>query len=133
MNKNTAAAEVEMSLKKFTESLNTSDTKAIYDAYSTEGQYIPPTISGVWPPEVVAERADLFFRSKTMVISFDIKSITIENVFAFVNAISKSEIISKFSGVRKTFESKDFFVLRDEVGGWKIFRYMFETRIPKTE
>ena len=131
MNKNIAVAEVEMSLKKFAESLNSADSKAIYEAFSTEGQYIPPKISSVWPPEIVEERADIFFKSKTMIISFEIKSIRIENGFAFINAVSISEIISKFSGLRKTFESKDFFVLRNEVGDWKIFRYMFETRIPK--
>lgn len=131
MKENVAANNIEKTLVKFAESFNTANTKAIYDAYSKEGQYIPPKANGIWSPEIVKIQSEKFFESKTLAISFELKSVVIENGFAFANAISESKIISKNTGLTKVFQSKDFFVFRNEPDGWKIFRYMFETKKPE--
>ena len=117
--------EAATALNNFAEALNSGDAQAIYNAYSIAGLYIPPATTDIWQPVTVKERAEQFFRTKKMNIDFEVRSVFIENGYAFVNAVAKSEIISKSGNSRKVVESKDFFVLRNETGSWKILRYMF--------
>ncbi|MCD0465932.1 hypothetical protein [Flavobacterium sp. ENC] len=117
--------EIVTVLVNFAGVLNAGDTKTIPDFFDRDAVFIPEGMKKIIAANQLGKTGNGYLKRSDFKISYAIKEITIENQFAFVEAFATTteKRISDLKTIQK--RSIDFFVLKNEAGNWKIYRYLF--------
>jgi ketosteroid isomerase-like protein len=111
-------------IQNFASALNAGDIKRVLSFYSDEGIFMPEGFRTLKKNEIGKSRSK-FLAEKKFNIEYENLNITINENYAFVEAIAKTSEnhLKNLSKIQKT--SRDFFVLHREDHYWKILRYIF--------
>jgi ketosteroid isomerase-like protein len=111
---------VEALLAELAEALNAADTASIPLFYAEDGVFMPDGYKVLTRNELL-KTGNSYLKRTGFKISFFITNVVINEPYAFVNAIAKTQTAEPLTNAA----SRDFFVLRKVSGEWKIYRYMF--------
>jgi uncharacterized protein (TIGR02246 family) len=113
----------EQLLAQYARALNSADTAALPSFYTPDGVYMPDGVQTV-PASALAARGAAFFAKAGFDIDFAVESVAVDGTYAFVQATAHTRT-TKGATQPQVRRSRDFFVLRQQEQGWKIFCYIF--------
>jgi uncharacterized protein (TIGR02246 family) len=125
MEQATERSAIETVLLAYEEALNTSDINKVLVLYAQDGIFMPttfPTASGLAELEMAYTNV---FKAIQLNIRFVIEEVIISGDIAFARTFSKGTALIHSTGQTITEENREFFLLRKEAAGWRIYRYMF--------
>ena len=112
--------------------LNTNDVDAILDLYSTEPVFMPQHSTALVGRDAVRAGYKQVFATLKLNVQFTIHEIEEVGNWAWVRTSSAGTTRVLDSGVDVNEGNNELFVFRNEVGRWKIYRYLFATSQPRT-
>lgn len=118
-------AAIEKTLNTYFNSLNASDVKAAVASYTADGVFMPakfPTATGTAQLITAYENV---FKVIQLNVAVEIEEIIIRNDIAFARTLSNGTTLIHATGEKMPEENREFFLLRNDSGEWKISRYMF--------
>jgi ketosteroid isomerase-like protein len=110
-------------IKAYSDALNSADIKSIGNYYTSDGLLLPNGHRSLSQSELTSTSGERL-RSKKFQIDYQIKDISLQGDFAFVESIATVNTINP-NGGSSTIITRDLLTLQKNPGGWKIFRYMF--------
>ena len=119
-NEKQAASQI---LYGYAEVLNKGETVSISTFYTLDGLFMADGFKTLTKKELDTA-GDKFLKNTNFKINYDIKNITINQEFAFIDAIARTTT-TRDGGKETSENSRDFFVLRKDGTDWKIYRYLF--------
>ena len=111
--------------------LNTNDVDAILDLYSTEPVFMPQHSTALVGRDAVRAGYKQVFATLKLNVQFTIHEIEEVGNWAWVRTSSAGTTRVLDSGVDVNEGNNELFVFRNEVGRWKIYRYLFATTQPR--
>ncbi len=118
--------EIEKSLSIYFEALNNSNVAKAVGQYTGDGVFMPtglPTATGT--SELVSAYENVFTAIQ-LTVTFRVEEIFLLNEsVAFVRTQSNGTQLLHASGLKTEELNREFFLMRNEEGVWKIARYMF--------
>lgn len=118
-------AAIEKTLNTYFNSLNESDVKKAVGSYTADGVFMPtkfPTATGTAQLVTAYENV---FKAIQLNITVKIEEIIIRDDIAFARTLSNGTTLIHATGEKMPEENREFFLLRNDSGEWKIARYMF--------
>ena len=112
--------------------LNTNDVDAILDLYSTEPVFMPQHSTALVGRDAVRAGYKQVFATLKLNVQFTIHEIEEVGNCACVRTSSAGTTRVLDPGVDVNEGNNELFVFRNEVGRWKIYRYLFATSQPRT-
>ena len=125
MENQSAKQQIEKSLTIYFDALNKSSVEQAVGQYTADGVFMPtglPTASGTAELKLAYSNV---FKAIKLNVKFDIEEITVVDTIAFVRTQSQGTQLIHATGKRTEELNREFFLLRQENGTWKIARYMF--------
>ncbi|WP_244970253.1 YybH family protein [Pseudomonas lactis] len=111
--------------------LNTNDIDAILGLYSTEPVFMPQHSTALVGRDAVRAGYKQVFATLKLNVQFTIHEIEEVGNWAWVRTSSAGTTRVLDSGVDVNEGNNELFVFRNEVGRWKIYRYLFATTQPR--
>lgn len=118
-------AAIEKTLNIYFNSLNASDVKTAVGSYTADGVFMPskfPTATGTAQLVTAYENV---FKAIQLNVTVKIEEIIIRDNIAFARTLSNGTTLIHATGEKVPEENREFFLLRNDGGEWKIARYMF--------
>lgn len=118
-------AAIEKLLNTYFASLNASDVKTAAGSYTADGVFMPakfPTAKGTAQLITAYENV---FKAIRLNVTVKIEEIIIREDIAFASTLSNGTTLIHATGETMPEENREFFLLRNDNGEWKIARYMF--------
>ncbi len=118
-------AAIEKTLNTYFNSLNASDVKTAVGSYTADGVFMPtkfPTATGTAQLVTAYENV---FKAIQLNVTVKIEEIIIRDDIAFARTLSNGTTLIHATGEKMPEENREFFLLRNDSGEWKIARYMF--------
>jgi ketosteroid isomerase-like protein len=118
-------AAIEKTLKTYFGSLNASDVNTAVGSYTNDGVFMPakfPTATGTAQLFTAYENV---FKAIQLNVTLKIEEVIIRDDIAFASTLSNGTTLIHATGEKIPEENREFFLLRNEGGEWKIARYMF--------
>lgn len=112
--------------------LNTNDVDAILELYSTEPVFMPQHSTALVGRDAVRAGYKQVFATLKLNVQFTIHEIEEVGNWAWVRTSSAGTTRVLDPGVDVNEGNNELFVFRNEVGRWKIYRYLFATTQPRT-
>jgi len=126
MENQTAKTEIEKSLSIYFDALNKSSVAQAVGQYTADGVFMPngfPTATGTWALTTAYENV---FKAIKLNVTFKTEEIMLlDDSTAFVHTQSNGIQLIHANGQRTEELNREFFLMRNENGSWKIARYMF--------
>lgn len=126
MENQTAKAEIEKSLGIYFDALNKSNVNQAVGQYTADGVFMPtgfPTASGTSELTTAYENV---FKAIQLNVTFTTEEIVLcDDKVAFVRTQSNGTQLIHANGQKTEELNREFFLMRNENGIWKIARYMF--------
>lgn len=120
-----AKQEIESLLMAYKGYLNTSNAEKATTLYTNDGIFMASGAPSAIGKEQIKEAYDFIFSQIQLNIEFYIEEISVADTFAFAVTSSKGSTLIHETGDTVPEENRELFVLENEVGSWKIARYMF--------
>jgi ketosteroid isomerase-like protein len=127
MNNQEEKTTIENVLADYAQVLNTAKTDAIASFYTPDGVLFPEGVAKGLKPAQLAGTCIAFFTNNEFSISYALEAFSVDGPYAFVEAKAATSCKDLKSGNVTDKTSKDFFVLKQQEGAWKIYRYIFNT------
>lgn len=127
MNNQEEKRKIENVLAAYAQVLNAAKTEAIAGFYTKDGILLPEGVTANLKPAQLNTTGTSFFEKNEFSISYAVEAVSVEGFYAFVEAKATTTQKELKSGTVTHRTSKDFFVLKQEDGTWRIYRYMFST------
>lgn len=118
-------AAIEKTLNTYFNSLNASDVQTAVGSYTADGVFMPtkfPTATGTAQLVTAYENV---FKAIQLNVTVKIEEIIIRDDIAFARTLSNGTTLIHATGEKTPEENREFFLLRNDSGEWKIARYMF--------
>ena len=130
MSTQTEKTAIEKLLTAYAEAFNSANTASLPSFYTEDGLLMPDGFQGLTTEDLL-NRSKSFFKKTRFQMDFAVPDIVIDGEYAFMQTTAKTTTtnLEKNQEVKQT--SRDFFVLRKEKEGWKIFRYIFNNVVEK--
>lgn len=126
MENQTAKAKIEKSLGIYFDALNKSNVNQAVGQYTADGVFMPtgfPTASGTSELTTAYENV---FKAIQLNVTFTTEEIVLcDDKVAFVRTQSNGTQLIHANGQKTEELNREFFLMRNENGIWKIARYMF--------
>ncbi|MBC6605374.1 DUF4440 domain-containing protein [Hymenobacter sp. BT188] len=119
------ALAAEQLLAQYAQALNSADTTALSSFYTPDGVCMPNGVQTI-PASALSARGAAFFAKAGFDIDFAVESVAVDGSYAFVQATAHTRT-TKGNAHPQVRRSRDFFVLRQQEQGWKIFCYIFNS------
>ncbi|SNC65450.1 conserved hypothetical protein [Hymenobacter gelipurpurascens] len=113
-------------LTQYAQALNSADTAALASFYTPDGVFMPEGLTTLPVSELLA-RAEAFFAKEEFQIDFAVESVAVDGAYCFVRATASTRSTERATQRELGRRSRDFFVLRQQPQGWKIFCYIFNS------
>lgn len=124
MSTQTEKTAVEKLLTAYAEVLNSANTASLPSFYTEDGLLMPDGFQGLTIEDLL-NRSKSFFNKIRFQIDFAEPETVIDGEYAFVQTTAKTTTTNLENNQEVKQTSRDFFVLRKEKEGWKIYRYIF--------
>jgi uncharacterized protein (TIGR02246 family) len=111
-------------LAQYAQALNSADTAVLPSFYTPDG-VIMPEGHATLPANALLARGESFFAKKDFHIDFAVESVAVDGAYTFVQATARTRITERATQQPVHRRSRDFFVLRQQPQGWKIYCYIF--------
>lgn len=79
------------------------------------------------PVSKLPARGEAFFAKENFHIDFAVESVAVDGAYTFVQASAFTRTTERSTQRELSRRSRDFFVLRQQAQGWKIFCYIFNS------
>lgn len=126
MENKTAKIEIEKSLGIYFDALNKSNVEQAVSQYTSDGIFMPtglPTAAGTSELTTAYENV---FKAIQLNVTFKIEEIVLsDNSTAFVRTQSNGTQLIHANNQKTEELNREFFLMKNENGSWKISRYMF--------
>ncbi|ATP58226.1 hypothetical protein CPT03_18025 [Pedobacter ginsengisoli] len=126
MENQTAKNGIEKSLSIYFDALNKSSAEQAVSQYTADGIFMPtglPTATGI--SELTSAYKNVF-KAIQLNVSFKLEEIiSLDDSVAFVRTQSNGTQLIHANGQKTEELNREFFLMRNENGIWKIARYMF--------
>jgi uncharacterized protein (TIGR02246 family) len=123
--------KIEELLKKYENSLNTSDAKLAQSLYTDNGVFMPTEAPSGIGAEGILKSYEFVFSQIKLNIEFKIDEIQVEGNMAYAVTGSNGTVKILANGVEVPESNRELFVFEKVDGNWKIARYMFNKTSPK--
>lgn len=117
--------EVQTFIDNYAEVLNSASIDLISGCYTSNGRFMPDGYPTFNNGEQFKRNIRSFFTKKNIIIDFKITDITIEGDLALVNSTAITRSTNLNTQIETTKKTRDFFVLQQVDGEWKILQYIF--------
>jgi uncharacterized protein (TIGR02246 family) len=117
---------VEALLAQYAKALNAADTAVLPSFYTPDGVFMPEGLTTL-PVNALLIRGERFFAKADFHIDFAVESVAVDGSYTFVQATAHTRITEHATRQPMHRRSRDFFVLRQQPQGWKIFCYIFNS------
>lgn len=110
-------------VNNYAKTLNSGNSIEVSSFYSEDALFMPEGLKELSKNEI--GKKGKFLKKSDFKIQYNSIKVTLDESFAFVNAIAETNEKDLKNGtvIRKT--SRDFFVFKKEAKEWKICRYVF--------
>ena len=115
-------------LKSFESALNAADSKAIPAFYTEDGQFMPAGFKTVSKPASLLKGVDRYLLGNGFHIEYSVEDLKVDGHFAFITAQASTSRLEPGSELAASKSTRDFFVLKNTGGQWKIYRYLFNNQ-----
>ncbi|SMO35880.1 Ketosteroid isomerase homolog [Chryseobacterium rhizoplanae] len=125
MENKTAKTEIEKSLGIYFDALNKSNVEQAVHQYTSDGIFMPtglPTAAGTSELTTAYENV---FKAIQLNVTFRVEEIILSDSIAFVRTQSNGTQLIHANNQKTDELNREFFLMKNENGSWKISRYMF--------
>ena len=114
---------VEKLIYAYSEAVNEGNHQAISAFYTQDGLLIPDGFK----PVLQGKSTGKYFTNTSVQIGFTVNDVVVEGTYAFVEARAKTTLTDL--GIKRALNknTRDLFILKNTEGGWKIYRYIFNS------
>jgi ketosteroid isomerase-like protein len=116
-------------IRSYADALNGLNDTPIAQFYSNEGQMMPEGYKTISYSSLQGKENRGYLKKSAFQINYSFVDTAVDGDYAFIHADASVSTTDSISGIRTTKTTRDFFVLRKEVQGWKILRYIFNNLI----
>jgi uncharacterized protein (TIGR02246 family) len=118
-------------LHQYEQALNTSDTEAVMQLYTSDGVFMPQHFPSSVGADAVRQAYDNVFGAIRLTVTFAIQEVhPVTPEWAFARTNSSGTVLVHATGESSAEANQELFVLQKVEGAWKIARYCFSTTNP---
>ena len=114
---------VEKLIYAYSKAVNEGNRQAISAFYTQDGLLIPDGFK----PVPQGKSTGKYFTNTGVQIGFTVNDVVVEGTYAFVEARAKTTLTDLRSKRALKKNTRDLFILKNTEGGWKIYRYIFNS------
>jgi len=116
-------------LDEYASALSAGAIELIPGFYAEDGLFMPNSLKNFSKSDFLIKSSGIFLKTTAFKIKYAVKSIVMDDNYAFVSAIAETSTRDSLTGNVTPNTTRDFFVLRKTDDDWKIYRYMFNDEL----
>ena len=118
-------------LHQYEQALNTSNTEAVMQLYTTDGIFMPQHSPSSLGAQAIRQAYESIFHAIRLTVTFDVQEVhPVASEWAFARTNSAGSVLVHATGESSSEANQELFVLQKVDASWKIARYCFSTTNP---